>query len=319
MNMPLLITMHGLRRLLCRLLLAVMLLASTIAAAASSAGSAPPVPMLWKVSGSNGELYLLGSFHMLRADDYPLSIDVERAFQASQRLLFELSPEEVNAAALSGQMLQLAQRADGSRLEEDLDTATLRKLEVYARAHGMSLQTMQGLKTWFLSLSISVAEMAGLGMDPALGLDRHLMDKARSAGKPALGLELGIEQLRMFDAMSPEEQRQMLVEALDSAGDGGTEVLRLHDIWRRGDVDSLRRQMLVEMQRDYPALYRRINVERNQRWLPLLERKLGEHGTSMVVVGALHLLGSDGVVELLRQRGWRVQRICSLCAANKVD
>ena len=89
------------------------LLARQVPAAATPA-KAPPVPLLWKASGPKGaELYLLGSFHLLRADDYPLSADVDAAFDASGQLLFELAPEEMNSPALATQMAQAALRRDG--------------------------------------------------------------------------------------------------------------------------------------------------------------------------------------------------------------
>ena len=73
--------------------------------------------------------------------------------------------------------------------------------------------------------------------------------------------------------------------------------------------------MAEDMRKQYPALYQDINVERNARWVPRLEQRLGKQGgTTLVVVGALHLLGRDGVVERLRARGYRVERICKACA-----
>ena len=93
---------------------------------------------------------------------------------------------------------------------------------------------------------------------------------------------------------------------------------RLDAAWRAGDVERLRDDMAAEMKREYPALYRRINSQRNEAWLPKLEARLaGRSDDTLVVVGALHLLGEDGVVEKLRARGYAVERICSACAAAK--
>src|SRR5690606_28718015 len=84
-----------------------------------------------------------------------------------------------------------------------------------------------------------------------------------------------------------------------------------------GDVDALMAESVDELKRDFPELYRAINVERNDRWVPALEARLREDGSddTLVVVGAMHLLGEDGVVEKLRARGYAVERICSACAA----
>lgn len=276
---------------------------------------APPVPLLWKVSNKDGTaLYLLGSFHMLKADDYPLSSDVDAALDASARVLFELSPEEMNSPALARSMLQAAMYTGGRQLKDDLAPATWQQLQSYAQANQLPLASLAMTKPWFVALSISMAEMARQGMDAQAGLDRHLMARASEAGKRTGGLETAATQIAMLDGMASVEQQQLLSEALQQAGDGELS-RRLHEAWRRGDDRMLWEEMAQQMRRDYPQLYQRINVDRNDAWLPALEQRLqAGQGNTLVVVGALHLLGSDGVVEKLRARGYAVERICSACA-----
>ena len=288
------------------------------AAQSASAAHAPPVPLLWKVSGVQGStLYLLGSFHLLKPEDYPLSPDVDAAFNAARRLLLELPPEDLDSPELAAQMLRAAMRRDGRQLKDDLDAVTWQRLQAYAAGNGLPLERLSGMKPWFVGLTISLAQMARQGLDPQAGLDRHLMTRAIAAGKPATGLENAAAQIAMLDGMSNDEQRQLLREALEQVDKGDEQSRRLHDAWRRGDDVTLWRDMATEMKRDYPGLYRRINVERNDAWLvPLQQRLQAGQGTTLVVVGALHLLGSDGVVEKLRARGYKVERVCSACAAQ---
>ena len=157
--------------------------------------------------------------------------------------------------------------------------------------------------------------MTQQGLDPESGLDRYLMTRAAEAGKPAQGLESAAAQIQMLADMSADEQNQLLREALEQAEVGDEQVMRLHESWRNGDAATLLRDMAEPMKRDYPALYARINVERNDAWLgPLQQRLRDGQGTTLVVVGALHLLGNDGVVEKLRALGYKVERICSACA-----
>lgn len=295
------------------LLAVVPLLAS--AAAPKPAVKQPPVPLLWKVSGAQGsELYLLGSFHLLKADDYPLSADVDRAFAGAQRLLFELSPEEMNSPQLATQMMQAALRRDGRQLKDDLDPATWQRLERWGAANNMPVDRLAGFKPWFVGLTISIAQMTQQGLDPKSGLDRHLMDRAAQANKPASGLESAASQITMLDSMSIDEQRQLLREALEQVDKGDEQSRQLHAAWRRGDDVMLWRDMAAQMKREYPGLYQRINVDRNNAWLPSLQQWLQPgRGNTLVVVGALHLLGSDGVVEKLRAQGYKVERICSGC------
>ena len=278
----------------------------------------PPTPLLWKVSGGKGaELYLLGSFHLLKPDDYPLSPDVDQAFAASSRLLFELAPEEMASPALATQMMQAAIRRDGGQLKEELDAETWRRLQAWGAGNSMPVERLVGLKPWFIGLTVSLTQMARQGLDPQAGLDRHLMNLAAKAGKPAAGLESASSQISMLDGMNADEQRQLLREALEQVEKGDQQSRRLHDAWRRGDDVTLWRDMASEMKRTYPGLYQRINVDRNDAWLAPLQQRLQDgQGTTLVVVGALHLLGSDGVVEKLRAKGYTVERICSACRSR---
>jgi len=275
-----------------------------------------PVPLLWKVSDSDNAVYLLGSFHMLKPADYPLARDVDGAFTDAESLMFELSPEEMGPA-LSTQMLQAALRSDGKSLRDDLDEATWTKLEAYAGRNGMPMANLAALKPWFVGLTISVTEMMRQGLDPKIGLDAHFMEQAKAAGKPTSGLERGMDQISLLDGMDAVEQRQFLTEVLEQAEKGPGQTEKLHAAWRRGDAAMLWEEMAAEMKREYPRLYQRINVDRNDDWVPKIEKRLTESSSddTLVIVGALHLLGSDGVVEKLRARGYQVERICSACKA----
>lgn len=308
------------KRLLFSLLIGAGLLAGSASAApAAKAGATAPVPLLWKVTGpGDSRVYLLGSFHMLRADDYPLAADVDQAFAASNRLMFELSPADMQSPDLVSKMMQAAVRTDGSELRRDLDAPTWTKLQAYAAANNMPLAQLQGMKPWFVGLTITLSQLARMGLDPELGLDRHFMKRAADAGKPTSGLETIDTQIAVFAQMSTKEQQQMVAEALDQAEQADALSRKLHDAWRRGDDKVLWNEMAVDMRAQYPQLYKRINTERNDAWVPKLQQQLqaGQGGT-LVVVGALHLLGEDGVVEKLRAKGFKVERVCTGCAKPK--
>ena len=302
-----------------------LLASASVLAADTAKAPAAPVPLLWKVSDKDNAVYLLGSFHLLRPGDYPLSSDADAAFADAERVLFELSPEEMRSPALPQLMAQAAIRTDGKTLQQDLDAETWARFEAWGRTNqatlqqmGLSPQMLTVFEPWFIAVTISIVEMTKQGLDPKLGLDNHFMDQALAAGKPAAGLERAQEQIGVLDGMEATEQRQFIVEALDQAEKGSAETERLHQAWRRGDAEGLWSGMAADMKRQYPRLYRRINVERNDAWVPRIQQILTQPGDddALVVVGALHLLGDDGVVEKLRARGYQVERICSACKAG---
>ncbi len=285
----------------------------------------PPVPLLWKISDEDNAVYVLGSFHLLRPDDYPLSQDVQAAFADAERLMFEMSPEEMASPTLDVQMAQAAMRTDGTRLESELTPEIAARLRAWIAANTEQLQkvgvpadSVQMFEPWFAGLMISLTEMGKLGLDPKLGLDVHFAAAAKQAGKPTAGLETAAQQIAFLDRMDKAEQLQMLAEALDESEEGRAEMEKLHRQWREGDARGMWEGLAAEMRDEYPQLYRRINVERNDSWIPKLEQHLqtGKDDT-LVVVGALHTLGEDGIVQKLEARGYKVERICSACGGGR--
>ncbi|WP_447586060.1 TraB/GumN family protein [Pseudoxanthomonas mexicana] len=314
-----------LRRSLKVLVVTALLGSASVLAADAPKATGAPVPLLWKVSDKDNAVYLLGSFHLLRPGDYPLSSDADAAFADAERVLFELSPEEMRSPALPQLMAQAAIRTDGKTLQQDLDAETWVRFEAWGRTNqatlqqmGLSPQMLTVFEPWFIAVTISIVEMTKQGLDPKLGLDNHFMDQALAAGKPTGGLERAQEQIAVLDGMDATEQRQFLAESLQEAEKGAAETQRLHAAWRRGDAEELWNGMVADMRTQYPRLYQRINVDRNDAWVPKIRRILDQPGDddALVVVGALHLLGDDGVVEKLRARGYQVERICSACKAG---
>lgn len=272
----------------------------------------PPTPLLWKVSDGDNSLYLLGAFHLLRPEDYPLDPRTDAAFEDAERVVFELPPDEMSGGAVARQMLEAARRGDGRTLQDALPPATWARLEAWAARSGVPLAGLQGYEAWYVSLLVSLTEMQRQGLDPTLGLDRHFGRRATEAGKPAEGLETGAQQIALFDGMDAAQQVQALEEALQSPEELERSVRELHGLWRAGDGRGLYEGSGARLREQYPDLYERINADRNRAWLTRLQALLDEGGhdqDALVVVGAMHLLGDDGVVALLRAEGYDVERL----------
>src|SRR3546814_3788778 len=108
-----------------------LLLAALIAWSGVSSAAEPPVPLLWKASNGERSVYLLGSFHMLKASDYPLSHDVDAAFADAESLLFEMPPAELGSIAVALTMGQAALRTAGTLHDSDLPPATEARLDAW--------------------------------------------------------------------------------------------------------------------------------------------------------------------------------------------
>lgn len=299
------------------LAIAGLLLALPVSGSAPSPARAdtPPVPLLWKVSDGDNSVYLLGSFHLLRKSDYPLSADIDRAFDDAEALVFEIAPEDLDDPAIGTQMVRLATSDPASTVGQVLPIEVREPLQRQARRLGVAAEQLDDFEPWFVDTTLVTLLAQRNGFAPEDGLDRHLMARASAAGKPASGLETVDQQLTTLDGMPMDEQISTLREFIEE-GDGAVARLEeLHGAWRRGDVPLLERLTREDMLERTPVTYRRLNVDRNRAWIPRFEAMLAKPAGNdvLAVVGALHLLGDDGVVAMLKARGYRVERICTAC------
>ncbi|MGO0999662.1 TraB/GumN family protein [Lysobacter sp. CA196] len=282
----------------------------------AAAAKAPPVPLLWKVSDQDNAVYLLGSFHLLRADDYPLSSDIDQAFAGAGKLVFEVAPEEMFDPTVPQRFMARARYDDGRTLSKVLPADLREKLNRVLAKNGSSLAQLDALEPWFVNLSLVLGVSQSMGFSPQLGLDQYLMRQAAEAGKPTSGLETMELQLQVMDSGPLPEQITALREFVDKPEDVPGMLDEIHAAWRNADLAKLDEKARVEMEQKTPETYRMVNVERNEAWVPQIQKMLDEpkQGDALVVVGSLHLLGNDGLVERLRSKGYTVERVCSVCA-----
>lgn len=288
--------------------------AATVAAARTT-----PVPLLWKVSDADNSLYLLGSFHMLKPDDYPLSRDIDAAFDDAESLLFEIHPAAMTSPDTFAKFQKASGYDDGRTLSQVLPAATREKLEKVLAASGSSIAAFEAAEPWAVNLGLVVGIVQSMGFRQEDGLDRYFMGRANKAGKPVAGLESIDVQMAALDGTPHAEQIAGLDEFLSNPEQAVTEMGLLHASWRQADLEVLNRKFRVEMAQKAPVSYKLVNVDRNNAWMSTLEQRLKSPGSddTLAVVGTLHLLGDDGVVEKLRAKGYKVERVCSDCKPAK--
>ncbi len=281
------------------------------AAGIAAVGVPPRRALLWKVSDADNHIYLLGSFHILKPEDYPLPASIDAAFADAERVAFEISPAEMRSPDLPRKLMAAGTIQEGPPLAGRLRPETLRRLAAYCAERKLSLEQMSRYEPWMVSLVIGLGEAARIGYESGKGLDQALIDRAQAAGKPGMGLETADDQIAALDSMTPAEQEQSLLEALDDVDGMQARMEELHADWRRGDEGAIERVMNSELKSSYPQLYQRINVARNNAWVPTLRHLLDGpgHDDTLVVVGAMHLVGPDGIVAKLRASGYRVERL----------
>lgn len=281
------------------------------ACAVEAAGQESPGErsFLWKVSREgSGAVYLAGSVHMLSPAYYPLSAAFDTAFADADLLVEEVDYGEMMARDAQLRMLTRGLLPPGETLQSVLSPATYAVVADRLAALGLPVAGLERFKPWFLALTLLGMEWQQAGFDPRLGLDRHFYDRAIAAGTPVQGLETVDYQISRFDEMTTEDQDRLLAATVRELQTQKASVDEIAQAWRRGDAVTLERLVLQDMRSD-PRVYERLLVERNRSWLPILESLVARPGRALVVVGAAHLVGPDGLITALRARGYAVEQM----------
>ena len=284
-------------------------LASLIAAVALLVRVQTLAPnFLWKATGHGGTLYLVGSVHVLSEAYYPLDPAIDQAFKDSDLLVEEVDLDELLAPDMQLAILMRSRLPAGQTLEKILATETLALLKDFTGDLGSAAETLYGFKPWMLATVIEGLELEKAGFDPDLGLDKHFFDLAKRSGKTIKGLETGEYQISLFDRMPMDQQERFLAETLKQLTAEKANITKLADAWRFGDAATIERLVLSDLKSD-PALYQRLLVDRNRAWAPQLEALFARRGRAFVVVGAAHLVGPDGLLQMLKARGYAVEQM----------
>lgn len=282
-------------------------LLATLCLLIASLAHARPVPLLWVAKKGDTEVHLLGSFHMLKPQDYPMDPSIELAYAGAEKLVFEIDPAEMRSPDLSRGLMQAARFEKGGSLRAVLPEATRKKLEAFMGE--AAVLGSDGMKPWFISLNMTVSMIMQAGFDPSLGMDMHFMQRASEDGKPTSGLETVADQIAALSGSPMDEQVIGLEEVLRPREELMKRFDELHDFWRTGDADAIERLMVEELMDKTPATGKLLNEDRNRRWVPQIEAMLAGGDNTLVIVGALHLVGDVGLVELLRAKGYSVERV----------
>jgi uncharacterized protein YbaP (TraB family) len=262
----------------------------------------------WKATGKGGTIYLVGSIHVMSASFYPLNPALDAAFKDSDVLV-----EEVDLAEMVDPMAQMAMLTRGmlpsdQSLDKLLSPATLALVKKATADMGGDSGPLMRFKPWMLAIALQGMELMKAGFDPALGLDQHFYDQAKEGAKAVQGLETVEFQISRFDGMTLEQQDRFLAETLKELSTQTAEVGKLGDAWKAGDVATLERIALADLKSD-PAMYQRLLVERNRNWMPKIEALFARRGRALVVVGAAHLIGPDGLLAMLKAKGYAIEQL----------
>lgn len=263
---------------------------------------------LWQLQGQHNVVYLLGSIHMLRPQDHPLPGVIDEAYREAEVLVMELDMDDMDPAATQAAFNRAGLMTDGRSLRDLMGETDYAEAERLAAEIDVPLDMLAQAEPWLAAMTIEMMLLYRVGFNPFLGIEMTMTTRAGTDGKPILGLESVEEQLSFLDRLSPEAQRDMLLSTLRQGATLEDTIDDLILAWREGDTEALE-DGLVSSIASQEELNRALVVDRNRRWVTRILDLLDDDDDYLVVVGAMHLVGDEGVPRLLEDRGTHIRQL----------
>ena len=289
-------------------LLLVLLFICRPLAAQENGGAVTNRHSLWKVEGKSNVVYLLGSVHVLKPENYPLPAPIESAFSNAQVAVFEADVEKMSEPRVQEKLMIKARLPEGDTLKQHLSPAIYDEFARHVKECGMPMEALDTMKPSLAAIIVSTVELAKMGFDPEYGLDKYFTDKAHKEGKQTDYLETIDFQIDAVTSFSMEEEELVMKMSLKDMDKVKVEFGDIIKAWQTGDSAKLEK-LLNESVREAPSIYKRLVTDRSKSWVPKIEELLQGDKNAIVIVGAAHLVGKEGVVELLKKKGWKVAQL----------
>lgn len=269
---------------------------------------------LWKATKGTSTAYLLGSIHVVPDDIYPLSSKIEKAFESSDYLAVEADMNNIDQNKIQTLTMQKGLYMDGSNLEKVIDAKLYAKLtEVLDSMKVLNITQVKMMKPWLAALTIPQLMIMKLGYKMDNGIDMHFLKAASAKKMKILELESAEFQIELISGFSDELQIKFLESSLEETGNFNEKFGAMVRAWKDDDVKKMTEIINKEM-KDSPELkpvYDKLIHDRNITMTDKIDGWLKENKkeTYFIVVGAGHIVDKDGIAELLKKKGYKVEKL----------
>jgi uncharacterized protein YbaP (TraB family) len=268
----------------------------------------------WEVSSGTTIVYLTGSIHFADKSFYPLRQEIEDAFTRSQYLVVELDVNNIEPNAYNSLLSQKGVYKDGKTIKDVITDETWLQLQRRLNSLSINYDSIKNYKPGVLVLTLSAMQVMQMGFDPQLGIDVHFLGKAAQQSKKIIELETLEQQINLF--LNIPDGELLLKESLYSLDESEELMADMVRYWKQGNVAQMNKLLFEDTVEDYPAfseIYDRLFYERNEQMTSkidaMLKQKSAEKTYYFVVVGTGHLVGEKGIVNALKEKGYKVKRL----------
>ncbi|PIE48547.1 MAG: TraB/GumN family protein [Flavobacteriales bacterium] len=255
--------------------------------------------LLYKLEGKDIKTsYIFGTIHMLPQEDFHMPQKVKDAFEQSDELYLELDMDDPK---MMRKMMSKMMLAQDDELANHVDSTEYKLLDAYLKENvGMSFGQFNRFKPLYLSSTV-VASLVGKQI---VSFEMRFINMAKAAKKELKGLETVEEQIAIFDNISYEEQMDDLVEMLEDPAEAKELFDNMVSVYKSEQIDSLFNYTLSYFDND-KEMINNLLLNRNKKWVEIIP-KISKDKKVLYAVGAGHLGGKQGVIQLLRDKGYKV-------------
>jgi uncharacterized protein YbaP (TraB family) len=297
---------QGKLRVLAFLFVLILLSAST---PAQEGRSTSQKSFLWKIQSKTSTVYVLGSLHYSKKEIYPLNERIEKAFRESEILVVEADVNDMKKTDIQ-KLMDRAFYPENDTLEKHVSREIYERAVKETSGLGIPVGLLNRQKPWFLSMTLVALESLKLGFDPNLGIDKHFLSKAEGT-KKILELEGLDYQLDLLSGFSDADQELLLLHTLNDLRIFEQELEKLTQAWMTGDTKMMEPILTRSVSEDkrLSSIFEKVVYERNRKMASRIEDFLQTKESYFLIVGAGHLVGDRGIIEILRGRGYLVEQL----------
>ncbi|MEO2205714.1 TraB/GumN family protein [Paenibacillus pabuli] len=263
---------------------------------------------MWEVESNGNTVYLVGSMHIADDSFYPLPKEFEEAFAEADYLGVEIDISKAADEAQQKLILDLGSYQDGTTLKDHISRETYTKLGDILKKNGLEPNALDAFKPWVAESTLTSLKSATAGYEASAGVDLYFIQKAIESKLPIIELESYESQLGMFNDFSKELQEETLKATLDNFDVLDDSVNQMAVMWKTGNDEQL--LDLTNNFSDNEEYNKAMLIDRNIGMADKIDGylKSDKKEEYFIVVGAAHYLGEHGIVKLLEDKGYTVER-----------
>ena len=262
--------------------------------------------LLWKIQSKESKniSYVFGTIHMIPKDKWLFNDKMQQAFDQCEEIIFEVDMNQLTDMSRMLEVLQMANMSGDTTLQDLLTTQDYEKVQNKLKESGMPIFLFEKMKPLFLTMFGGDMDMQFGNMDNMVSYEMKLNELATNQGKKTSGIETLEEQMSVVDKIPLPVQAQMLMRSFEDGASDSDDYQDMVQLYLDQNIDAMQESINDTNQLESKYMQYLLD-DRNKRWINRIDNKI-KSTTFFLAVGAGHLAGENGVLELLKKSGYKV-------------